>query len=225
MQLRFGAARRTKFIWLSLRQLLGLIPPDRTEPLPSDDVDEAARDLNVIYINIRGTLDNFAWCLVYLFGEEKTRRFPPMKIHLFGSDFHKDANLREVAEFVNGFAEWNKELKARRDPAAHRIPLSVPPAVLNEAAQKEYARLSAEHTEVSNAAARAVGEGADSSALFEKATLLHDRLQRVGAFSPVFAHHLDEGATKIYPFVPQDIGKLVKVVRGLTDIISGKLAA
>ncbi len=225
MQLRFGAARRTKFIWLSLRQLLGLIPPDRTEPLPSDDVDEAARDLNVIYINIRGTLDNFAWSLVNLFGEEKTQRLPPMKIDLFGNDFLNDANLREVAEFVNGFAEWNKELKARRDPAAHRIPLSVPPAVLNEAAQKEYARLSAEHTEVSNAAARAVGEGADSSVLFEKATLLNDRLQRVGRFVPIFVHHPDEGGMKIYPLVPQDVGQLVKIARGLTDIISGKLAA
>ncbi len=224
-QLNFGVARRTKFIWLSLRRLFGLIAPDRNEPLPSDDVEKAAQDLNAIYINIRGTLDNLAWCLVDLFCEEKTQRLLPVKIDLFGAEFLKDANLREVAEFVNGSADWNRELKARRNPAAHRIPLSVPPAFLNAAAQKEYARISAEYTEVSNAAARAVGEGADSSVLFEKATLLNDRLQRVGTFSPVFVHHLDEGATKIYPLVPQDIGQLVKIVRGLTDIISGKLAA
>lgn len=225
MQLNFGVARRTKFIWLSLRQLYGLIAPDRTEPLPSDDVEKAAQDLNAIYINIRGTLDNFAWCLVDLFCEERTRLLPATKIDLFGVDFLRDANLREVAEFVNGFADWNRELKARRNPAAHRIPLSVPPAFLDAAAQNEYARISAEYTEVSNAAARAVGEGSDSSVLFEKATLLNDRLQRVGTFSPVFVHHLDEGATKIYPLVPQDIGQLVKIVRGLTDIISGKPAA
>ena len=225
MQLKFGAVRRTMFIWLSLRQLLELTPPNRTDPLPHDDVDEAARDLNVIYINIRGTLDNFAWCLVSLFGEERTRQLPPMKIDLFGNDFLKDANLREVAEFMNGFAEWNKNLKTRRDPAAHRIPLTVPPAVLDEAEQIEYARLSAEHAEASNAAARAVGEGADSSVLFEKATLLYDRIQRLGTFAPLFLHNPDEGVMNIYPLVPQDIGQLVKIVRGLANIISSKLAA
>jgi hypothetical protein len=53
-QMRFGIARRTKFIWLSIRGILGFVMPDRTEPLPGDEVEEIARDLNVIYINIRG---------------------------------------------------------------------------------------------------------------------------------------------------------------------------
>ena len=27
------------------------------------------------------------------------------------------------------YRDWHRELKARRDPAAHRIPLTVPPAI------------------------------------------------------------------------------------------------
>ena len=225
IQLNYGVGRRTKFIWLSLQQLLRLIPPNRNEPLPNVDVDEVARDLNVIYINIRGTLDNFAWCLVDLFGDEETRKLRPMSIHLFGKDFLNDVNLCEVAGFVKDFAEWNKELKDRRDPAAHRIPLSVPPAVLNEAAQEEYARLSAEYHEASNEAVTAVREGAESSAMFKKSELLYDTLERVGTFSPWFMHHPDEGVIEIYPSVPQDIGRLVKIARGLMDMISAKLTA
>src|SRR5271155_325295 len=45
LHLRFGVARRTKSIWLSLRRLLSLIHPEREEPLPGDSVDEAATDL------------------------------------------------------------------------------------------------------------------------------------------------------------------------------------
>src|ERR1700687_5755736 len=58
LQLRFGVARRTKFIWYSQRNIVDLIR-EREEPLPLESVEEVARDLNVIYINIRGTLDNF----------------------------------------------------------------------------------------------------------------------------------------------------------------------
>ena len=169
LQLKFGVARRTKFIWLSLQHLLGLIPPNRNEPLPNVDVDEVERDLNVIYVNIRGTLDNFARCLVDLIGDENTQKLPPISIDLFGKEFLKDVKLGEVAAFIRGFSEWNNELKGLRDPAVHRIPLSVPPAVLDEAAQQEHERLWTEYNEIINEAVTAIRNGADSSAMFKKA--------------------------------------------------------
>ena len=152
IQLKFGVGRRTKFIWLSLQRLISLIPLDRNEPLPNVDVDEVERDLNVIYINIRGTLDNLAWCLVDLFGDEKTRDLPPIKVNLFDRSFLDRMSLCEVAEFVKDFDEWNNNLSKLRDPAAHRIPLTVPPAVLDEAAEKEYALLWANHQKALNEA-------------------------------------------------------------------------
>jgi hypothetical protein len=224
LQLRFGVSRRTKFIWLSLRRLFQSLSPERTEPLIQDDVEQAAQDLNVIYINIRGTLDNFAWCLRALFGHEETRRLPPAQVHLFNKKFLKDTNFNEVALLVDAFQEWNSELKERRDPAAHRIPLSVPPAILDALAQQQYAEISAEHAQLLNATAAAVRANPEGAlAYFEKLDLLHDRLQRLGTFVPLFVHHPDERPMKIYPTVPQDIGELVKVTRGLMSIIIGKL--
>jgi hypothetical protein len=127
LQLRFGVARRSKFIWLSFRGILGTVMTDRTEPLLSDQVEEVARDLNVIYINLRGTLDNLAWLLFDLRAGDATRKFPPIKIGLFSNEFLKEENLADVAKFMEPFKGWNRELSSRRDPAAHRIPLSVPP--------------------------------------------------------------------------------------------------
>jgi len=45
-----------------------------------DDVEEVAGDLNTIYINIRGTLDNFAWSLRNTLGSENCRRLTPIKV-------------------------------------------------------------------------------------------------------------------------------------------------
>ena len=221
--LRFGVASRAYFIWVALRKLLDLIPPDREEPLPLDFVHEAAMDLNVIYINIRGTLDNFAWCLLYLFGTKDTQRLPPAAVDLFGKNFLKDPNFAEVATYLKKFEAWNKELRGRRDPAAHRIPLSVPRAVLDNTAQEEYARVSTEHDEAYNAAFDPLGGAANRTEHLERTDLLNRELERIGRFEPVFVHHPDEGCMKIYPTVPQDIGQLVRITRGLSDIILGKL--
>ena len=58
----YGLGRRTRAIWYAFRELHLLIPPDRTNPLPMDDVHRSSGLLNSIYINVRGALDNFAWC-------------------------------------------------------------------------------------------------------------------------------------------------------------------
>jgi hypothetical protein len=216
-QLRFGAARRTKFIWLSLRNILALVATDRTERLPGDQVEEVARDLSVIYINIRGILDNLAWLVVDLLAGDEARKLPPMKIGLFGGDFLEDEKLGEVAKLVEPFRVWNKELAARRDPAAHRIPLSVPPAFIDDKTKEEYRSVSQEYTKAVDDAFAASGDWEKAAPKFEKVDILNEKLQRIGKFVPVFVHHPSEGLMKISPTVPEDIGQLVKIARGVFD--------
>jgi len=223
LQLQFGVGRRTKFLWLSLQHLVGLVHPGRTEPLAHDDVEQAAQDLNAIYINIRGTLDNLAWCLLDLFGEQRTRdiaKTTPQIVSLFGKGFLKDQNLGAIAMVMNGFDEWNRDLRTRRDPAAHRIPLSVPPALLDVDTLESYKGTQQEWVEASTAALKAANEGADSSALFQKAEELNTKLESIGSFRPLFVHHPDDGAMSIYPTVPQDIGQLVRIARELFAAIA-----
>jgi hypothetical protein len=217
--MRFGVARRSKFIWLSFRGVLGLVPTDRTDPLPGEQVEEVARDLNVIYINIRGTLDNLAWLVRDLFAEEETRELPPMKVGLFSNDFLKDKNLSEVVKLMEPFHSWNRELSSRRDPAAHRIPLSVPPAFIDDETKDEYYRVSEEYTNAVNDAFKYTRNWEEAAPKFEKADVLNEKLQRIGKFLPVFVHHPSEGMMNIYPTVPEDIGNLVKVARGIFEIV------
>ena len=131
--------------------------------------------------------------------------------------------MQDVAEFTKGFAEWNRDLSSRRDPAAHRIPLSIPPAIIDAETRVEYERLSAEYSKASNDALKTPGHGKDAIMKFETAAALYDKLQRVGKFFPVFVHHPDEGPMKIYPTVPQDIGQLIKIARGIFEITITKI--
>lgn len=221
-QLRFGVARRAKFIWLSLRNLISLAHPEREEPLLHDQVEEAARDLNVIYINIRGVLDNYAALLVALLGSDQTRRLRPMQVALFGAEFLKDRNLVEVADFLAPFMAWNVDLKGRRDPAAHRIPLSIPPALIDGETREEFESVNAAYQSAIVDLNNNNGTNDDVLMKAELVNAQFGRLERVGKFVPLFVHHPDEGVMKIYPTVPEDVGHLVKIGRGLGKIIAGR---
>jgi len=218
-QLKFGVGRRTKFIWLSLREIVGLIQPNRKELLLIDDAEQAARALNVIYINIRGSLDNFAWCLLSMFASEPPHGLPPSRVNLFGSEFQRALGTSELVDFIDEFADWNKDLKERRDPAAHRIPLSVPPAALDEKSQPRYQAALSKYNEVLGTAISAAGAGSESEGLFDEANSQFVRLQRIGSFIPVFVHHPDEGLVSIYPVVPTDIAMLAQISSGLLEFI------
>jgi hypothetical protein len=223
--LRFGIGRRTKQIWLGLRTLLELVHPEHTDPLQHESVEEVSRDLNVIYINIRGVLDNLAWCLAAEFGSGDAEKLAPMSVYLFGRDFLKDNDLMEFADFLRTFTDWSRELKERRDPSAHRIPLSVPPAILDKAAQEEYARLQVKYDEVLKAAYAMHGDHEQRLKLFQEAGEISDAQSRIGTFKPLFGHDPTEGYMPIYPTVPDDIGKMILIGRGLLARMTAKFSA
>lgn len=197
--IRFGAARRLRMMWVSYREILSIIEPDRKEPLPGDDVSLVERDLNVIYINISGVLDNYAWCLLNEAATEPTKKLSRMHVGMFSSRFISDPNFEVLKPDIDRFSDWNKELKDKRDPAAHRIPLTVPPSVLNQEEGKRY-------KELHDAWIKASAEQQ-----FDEADKYSDQQDSLGTFMPCFLHHPDEGVLPIYPTVPQDIANLVKI--------------
>jgi hypothetical protein len=110
--------------------------PDRGKPLSVYLATDLAIHVNSYYLNLCGSLDNMAWALAYEWdmlpnideGNLDSRRY----CNLFGNRFLQDVQQRrsELANFLRGHIQWNRDLRDFRDPAAHRIPLYVPPAVL-----------------------------------------------------------------------------------------------
>jgi hypothetical protein len=197
--IRYGVGRRLEMIWISYREILDLVATDRQEPLPQDDVSAVGRDLNVIYVNIMGVLDNYAWCLLYEATTDQTKKLKRGKVGLFSPAFMTDSNLAALRPRLNEQNEWHQELKTRRDPAAHRFPLYVPPCGINSEQQIRYQELCDQFLIARN--------GLD----FEQCDQLRRQREKIGTFVACFIHDFREPPIPIYPTVPQDIANLIKI--------------
>jgi hypothetical protein len=207
--LRFGVLRRLNMLQASFRNFRNCIMPGRTEPLSLEESNDVCRDLNAIYINLVGILDNYAWFLMHQKGLPETQNVAPQAIGLFKKAFRNDANLSSVAREISQFAGWEEDLVRLRHPAAHRMPLYVPSTVLTSEEAKSF-----EHY------GRLISE-AVSQGQFDRLPELHNMRRHVGTLVPQFLHDPREGTNLIYPTIPQDIGTMVKIGRIAEAFVRG----
>lgn len=209
--MRFGVPRRLRMLMASFRSFQSIIMPDRAAPLTLEQSDEACRDLNATYINILGLLDNYAWTIVHQAGSAGTQAARPLSISLFKPAFAADPKLHHLATTLSPFTTWEGDVKKRRNPAAHRMPLYGPPAAYDSeaaAALEEYDR------QISTAL-RAQEFGTMQE--------LQRKREQLGIFVPVFLHDPEEEICEIYPTLPQDIGQMIKIGRVCQSFIRANL--
>lgn len=114
--------------------------PKQRGPLPIKLALELTAHLNLLYLNIAASLDNLAWALAYQYAllpnldeeDRGCRRFVGLMNPRFQEKLHQ-VNQGDLADALASFADWYRELRDFRDPAAHRIPLSVPHSVYSSA--------------------------------------------------------------------------------------------
>lgn len=209
-----GAGRRFIAIQTAIQSILEISPPSQDTPIGMNNVHKVSNDLNTIYINIRGLLDNYAWTLVELRGGAAALGLRITAIGLFDKRFWQALAEPGLEASIMSRLSWHDEMKERRDPAAHRIPLSVPPAVHNPTTIVAYR----EREAAMSAAQRRGGELAlerrydESQAAFAEANEIAEEMEYIGGFWPVFHHHPDEGNTPIYPTVPQDVAVTIAIL-------------
>jgi hypothetical protein len=204
----YGVGRRMNMILYAYESLLDIFHVGREEPLDSDEGRSVTRDLNVIYINIVGVVDNLAWAAFLHRAPDVAANLPATQVGLFTRALARTAGLEPLAAMVEPFRAWFEDLRRRRDPAAHRIPLYLPPALLGPEQAAEYERL---QREINEAIARLDSAGADA---------IMDQQQRLGRLSPVFLHSPSEPCYHFYPTIPEDIGQMIKVLRAATRFLS-----
>lgn len=198
---RFGVMRRLRMIDSSFKSFQAIVPPNRTVPLSQDQSDRVCHDLNAIYIDLLGLLDNYAWVAVHQLGLAATKAAKPLSIGLFKQAFAVDPALKPIADALQTFSDWEGDVKTRRNPAAHRMPLYVPPAALTPEDVIEFERFEVLISEALHAQE------------FEKLDALREGRRRVGKLIPKFLHDPGEPVIDIYPTVPEDIGQAVKIGR------------
>lgn len=197
--MRFGAGRRFKMIWHAYRTIIFTAPPDREEPLPDDDTKDLTRDLNTIYGNLRGVLDNLAWVILYEKEPETAENIHPGDVDLLSKKMRKVSAFKPIAGVLSDHTPWGKEVKERRDPVAHRIPLTAPPSFLTEEEAKEYNKTYDEFVAAAN------------KSDFKTSDQKFSDLDQLGTYRPVFVHHPNDGLIAMYPTIPTDMAHLIQL--------------
>lgn len=202
--LRYGAGRRLLMMWRAYRSAVLTAHPERTEPLSEDEQTVMSREINVIYMHLRGTLDNFAWTIAF-------EKYPKMKLNpksvgLFTPTIEPMLKSLGIYDEIYVYKDWNREVAERRDPVAHRIPLYVPGTMLTAMEGKFRAQLHAEWLAVAGTL-----NTANYDAVQPRMEGLWDRMNSIGTFLPYFVHHPEEPLIPIYPTLPNDMACLVKI--------------
>ena len=204
--LRYGSVQRLMMIYHALKRVLDLVPDDRERPLNTDETRQLAVDLNAIYINLKGTLDNFAWSILHEKSPGTVSGINPAQVHIFSRTVLSGVDEEKKTQIFT-HNDWDIQMRSRRNPSAHQIPLSVPPSVQTPEEGREYWRLHAE------------GMAAINAGSFAEADQKFRDMEGIGTFVACFTHHPDQGTMPIFPTVSADIFHLLGITDTVLDIL------
>lgn len=198
--LQFGASRRLGSLFRSYNSFIRTVPPYRKEPLQEEEKHGLDKDLNLMYIHLRGVLDNYA--LIYCLLKEPylLEKLKQNQIWFFNKKFEKESQMT-ICSKLKEYDKWIEDLSERRDPVAHRIPLYMVPSLLNSQETKIHNELMTQHTTFL------------SHHQFDLADKSFNDALSLGTYWPVFAYNPYEKSIPIYPTVPTDMANLIKIHR------------
>jgi hypothetical protein len=204
--LAYGALRRVSMIVNSYNSLRAVCHYDRTKPLSPESRRDLDRDINMVYINIRGVMDNLAWSFLLEKDSQVIKNLNLEKkktlVGLFSKDIRK-ASPHNFWKIINDkYGNWAKEFATKRDPAAHGLPMYVIPKFFESDDQRELAE------KLDGDAMNAILNNQ-----FELAEDLSLQSQNLGTFKPFFSSDPTEKWMPLYPVVSIDISKLVYILR------------
>jgi hypothetical protein len=140
-----GVARRLFVLRRCLIKVFELFPVSATAPIGSDQLYEVQIYLHAFVINLYGIFDNYAWSFIHHHGLEADFD-DPRKVGLFKNRVQRYLP-DEIRNYVQaqGIRDWHRDyLTNYRDALAHRIPLYVPPSVLNPDQEARFRALEGE---------------------------------------------------------------------------------
>lgn len=138
-----GAGRRLKTITRCLENILNLFPVEREDRMSEDELSDLTINIHAYFINIAGLFDNLGWAFVYenrLFGKPKENKINRNGVGLFNKKTQERLKP-DLLNYLTGdkIKLWYENYsKGYRDALAHRIPLYVPPAILNKSEADTY---------------------------------------------------------------------------------------
>jgi hypothetical protein len=141
-----GAGRRIKILLRCIDNVFKIFPLEKSDLLSRNELTDLSINLHAFFVNISGILDNLGWVFIYennLFGQPKEGKVNKHGVGLFNKKTQEHLNHKLKAYLTSSRTQsWYKNYsKNYRDALAHRVPLYVPPAALNNDEAEEYSSL------------------------------------------------------------------------------------
>lgn len=188
-----GVGRRLKTLCRCINNIFTIFPCARSEHLSKEELADVGINLHAFFINIAGVFDNLGWVFVYenkLLGKPNEGKIRRNGVGLFCSET-QDHLTQELRDYLNShtISTWHANYsKNYRDSLAHRIPLYVPPSLLDDAEAQEFRDIEQQIQELD------FSKEADR----DKYDGLYEAQQKLGRVSRFFAHSLNEGSRPVY---------------------------
>jgi hypothetical protein len=171
-----------------IKNVFQLLPPEQPEVPSRDKLSDATINIQSFLFNVFGSMDNLAWIWVSENGQKRAdgTPIPNSQVGLWSNNASVRATLSEdFQKYLKELEPWFKEIGKLRHALAHRIPLYIPPYVIekkDEAAYREF--------EVKMA-------GAIKGHNYEEYDRLSTEQLKLGRFRPWVQHSFEEGVTPI----------------------------
>lgn len=185
---RHGLSRRIGALQHTLERTFSILPPDIRGFADKYARKDAEAFVQCFLVNVYGALDNIAriWCIETNVRSAKGDPIPDGMIGFGPKNTLVRKSLPEnIRVYLEGCDSWFRYLESYRHAVAHRIPVYIPPSVLNDKEAAEFDRI-----ESAIVQANKVGD-------FVRWSKLIDEQKTLGRFAPVIMHSFGESARPV----------------------------
>ena len=185
---RQGVPRRLKVLARCIINVFTGIPPERDELPSRDALSDATINIQGFVFNVFGAVDNLAWVWMHEIGQKRRDGTPIPDKHIGLGP--KNASVRatlskEFQDYLVTLDKWFEHLADLRHALAHRIPLYIPPYVIQQKDHAAYRELEVKMT-----------EAATKLDLSEYDRLAGEQM-KLGRFRPWVQHSFEENAKPV----------------------------
>lgn len=209
--LRHGVGRRLEVIERCIENIFLSFPVERSSLLCREELIDVAINLHAFFVNIFGLLDNLAWVLIH---EKKLAdTLNKKKVGLFKKETKKYLP-NNFCQYLDSpqMKLWHKQyLTNYRDAVSHRIPLYVPPQILNTEQKKQLAQMD---QEIINCY---------KTRDFDAIDRLRKQQMNIGTVCPVFVHDPSENKeVLLHPQLLADFNTIEDIVKKYCELFLQK---
>lgn len=200
--LNYGVGRRLEVIERCIENIFSIFPAERNNLLCREELIDVALNLHAFFVNIFGLLDNLAWVLIH--EKQLAGVTDKKKVGLFKKETKKYLS-NEFCQYLDSppMKSWHSQyLTNYRDALSHRIPLYVPPQILNT---EQKTQLTQMDQEIINCY---------KTRDFNAIDKLRKQQMNVGTVCPFFVHDSSESkAVFLHPQIIADFNTIEEIVK------------